>query len=170
MKKKSFFLINAILISFLLLIINFKIIYAQETKSIADSIFVNNEKIDITNGCNLVLKYNDVIRLAGRSNKGAEKVVLSFADKEYSTISDYNKEWMILISIPNIENGKYKIKNSDTVICEIELNTEQDKQQSDSTNNSQSNTNKNLLFYILIPILLLPLIVYIFLVIFKKNR
>jgi len=166
MKKKSFFLINAILISFLLLIINFKIIYAQETKSVADSIFVNNEKIDITNGCNLVLKYNDVIRLAGRSNKGAEKVVLSFADKEYSTISDYNREWMILISIPNIENGKYKIMNSDTVICEVELNTEQDKQESDSQNSS----NKKLAFYILIPTLLLPLIIYIFLVIFKKNR
>ena len=166
MIKKSFFLVSVIIISFLLLIINLKITSAQETKSIVDSILVNNEKIDITDGCNLVLNYNDVIRLAGRTNKSTERVVLSFADNEYSTISDYNKEWMILISIPNIENGKYKIKNSDTVICEVELNTEQDKQESDSQNSS----NKKLAFYILIPTLLLPLIIYIFLVIFKKNR
>mgnify|MGYP001201318977 CR=1 FL=1 len=166
MIKKSFFLINAFIISLLLLTTNLRVTNAQETKSIVDSILINNEKIDITDGCNLVLKYNDVIRLAGRSNKGAEKVVLSFADKEYSTISDYNREWMILISIPNIENGKYKIMNNDTVICEVELNTEQDKQESDSQNSS----NKKLAIYILIPIFLLPLIIYIFLVISKKNR
>ena len=131
-------------------------IYAQQKEFIVDSILINNEEIDIKDGCNLNLKYNDVIRITGK-NIPKSKVTLLFADQEYTTQTDEDGNWMILISIPYIEKGEYQIKNKNTSICNIiigEMNG------NDDINNVQIS---NYIMFILLPFLIITFLSFILL-------
>lgn len=131
-------------------------IYAQQKEFTVDSILINNEEIDIKDGCNLNLKYNDVIRITGK-NIPKSKVTLLFADQEYTTQTDEDGNWMILISIPYIEKGEYQIKNKNTSICNIiigEMNG------NDDINNVQIS---NYIMFILLPFLIITFLSFILL-------
>jgi hypothetical protein len=140
-------------------------INAQETKFTVDSILINNEEINIKDGCNLELKYNDVIRIAGR-NTPKSKTTLLFANQEYTTIVDDNDNWIILISVPDIDGGRYKITNNNNTICEVTLKDNDKKQQIE--NNQQNNKNSNTIFILLSSIFILSLVVYI--TVLKKSK
>lgn len=136
-------------------------VYAQGKEFTVDSILINNEEINIEDGCNLKLKYNDVIRIAGR-NTPNEKVVLLFADQEYATQTNNDGNWMILISIPYIDDGEYQVKNKNTNICNITVG---------EANNEDDNTDNiqipNYLILILLPCLIVTSLSFI---LFKKNK
>jgi len=131
-------------------------VYAQQKEFTIDSILINNEEVDIKDGCNLNLKYNDVIRITGK-NIPKSKVTLLFADQEYTTQTDEDGNWMILISIPYIEKGEYQIKNKNTSICNIiigEMNG------NDDINNVQIS---NYIMFILLPFLIITFLSFILL-------
>ena len=92
------------------------------------------------------MKYNDVIRIAGR-NTPNEKVILLFADQEYATQTDKDGNWMILISIPYIEDGRYKITNNNSTVCEITLDEGEKKQLMENSQQSKKNRNTILKYY-----------------------
>ncbi len=153
-KYKYLYLFTAVLLCFSF----FKLsnIYAQQKEFIVDSILINNEEIDIKDGCNLNLKYNDVIRITGKNIPESE-VTLLFADQEYTTQTDEDGNWMILISIPYIEKGEYQIKNKNTSICNIiigEMNG------NDDINNVQIS---NYIMFILLPFLIITFLSFILL-------
>ncbi len=168
-KYKYLYLFTSI---FLCLFSFFKLsnIYAQQKEFTVDSILINNEEIDIKNGCNLNLKYNDVIRITGKNIPKSE-VTLLFADQEYTTQTDENSNWMILISIPYIEKGEYKItgspneKDSEETLCIVNLESEI--KQTDTTNN-----NKNILIYIALAVFILVILAWLpmFLISRKKRN
>ena len=168
-KYKYLYLFTSI---FLCLFSFFKLsnIYAQQKEFTVDSILINNEEIDIKNGCNLNLKYNDVIRITGKNIPKSE-VTLLFADQEYTTQTDENGNWMILISIPYIEKGEYKItgspneKDSEETLCIVNLESEI--KQTDTTNN-----NKNILIYIALAVFILVILAWLpmFLISRKKRN
>ena len=73
---------------------------------------------------------------------------------------------MILISIPYIEDGRYKLTNNNSTLCEIRLNDEGERQQVE--NNQQSEKNNNTIFILLSSIFVLSLLVYI--TVLKRNK
>jgi len=145
-------------------------VYAQQKEFTIDSILINNEEVDIKDGCNLNLKYNDVIRITGKNTPKSE-VTLSFANQEYTTQTDENGNWMILISIPYIEGGEYKItgslnkEDSKETLCIVNLESEI--KQTDTTNN-----NKNILIYIALAVFILVILAWLpmFLISRKKRN
>jgi len=141
-------------------------VYAQGKEFTVDSILINNEEINIEDGCNLKLKYNDVIRIVGR-NTPNEKVILLFADQEYVTQTDNDGNWMILISIPYVEDGRYKITNDNSTVCEITLDEGEKKQLVE--NSQQSKKNRNTILILLSSILVLSVLVYVTVLKRKKK-
>ncbi len=141
-------------------------VYAQGKEFTVDSILINNKEINIKDGCNLKLKYNDVIRIAGR-NTPNEKVILLFADQEYATQTDNDGNWMILISIPYVEDGRYKITNDNSTVCEITLDEGEKKQLVE--NSQQSKKNRNTILILLSSILVLSVLVYVTVLKRKKK-
>jgi len=165
--KKNILIYTFIIISFCTTFFfkSFNTLNAQEKDFTVDSILINNEEINITDGCNLKLKYNDVIRITGRNTPKSE-VTLLFANQEYTAKTDDNGYWMILISIPYIEDGRYKLTNNNSTLCEIRLNDEGERQQVE--NNQQSEKNNNTIFILLSSIFVLSLLVYI--TVLKRNK
>lgn len=165
--KKNILIYTFIIIFFCITFFfkSFDTLNAQEKGFTVDSILINNEEINIKDGCNLKLKYNDVIRITGRNTPKSE-VTLLFANKEYTAKTDDNGYWMILISIPYIEDGRYKLTNDNSTVCEIRLNEEEERQLVE--NNQQSEKNNNTIFILLSSILVLSLLVYI--TVLKRNK
>ncbi len=165
--KKNILIYTFIIISFCTTFFfkSFNTLNAQEKDFTVDSIFINNEEINIKDECDLKLKYNDVIRITGRNTPKSE-VTLLFANQEYTAKTDDNGYWMILISIPYIEDGRYKLTNNNSTLCEIRLNDEGERQQVE--NNQQSEKNNNTIFILLSSIFVLSLLVYI--TVLKRNK
>ena len=140
-------------------------VYAQRKEFTVDSILINNEEINIKDGCNLKLKYNDVIRIAGRNTPKSE-VTLLFANQEYTTKTDDNGYWMVLISVPYIEDGKYEIvqKENNKIYCNVTLKS------SENEMNEETDIKENtpIYIYVISAILFLSIGLYIFL--FKRKK
>ena len=166
-KYKYLYLFTAVLLCFSF----FKLsnIYAQQKEFIVDSILINNEEIDIKNGCNLELKYNDVLRITGKDIPESE-VTLLFADQEYTTVSDENGNWMILISIPYIEGGEYKLSKNTEKICRINLNIEEEVLNQSINRQENNSNNTSFIIYLLLVILVLAFFLYFYLHILKKKK
>ena len=130
---------------------------------------INNEEININDGCNLNLKYNDVIRLAGRTNPNSE-VAVFFADQEYTAKSDNNGNWVILISVPYIKNGEYKLLNKadNVLICRIQLNIKSDV--SSQNNNDSQDTKNNTLIYTITSIIVFSVVIYLYSKNIKRKK
>lgn len=168
--KKNILIYTFIIISFCITFFfkSFDTLNAQEKDFTVDSIFINNEEINIKDGCNLILKYNDVIRIAGRNTPKSE-VTLLFANQEYTAKTDDNGYWMILISVPYIEDGKYGItqKANSEIYCNVTLKSTK------SEMNEETDKKKNtpIYIYVISSILFLSIGLYIFLSKKKqKNR
>ncbi len=142
---------------------------AQLSKEvIIDAIFLNNEQVILENEeCKLDLKYNDVIKLVGRTAKNTT-VSVTFAEEKYTGISDGMGNWMIIFSIPYIEDGKYEIiqESYDESYCKIELNNPE----IDNTEGKEEKDNKSIYLIVILSILFLSFGSYIFLSKKKKHR
>lgn len=141
---------------------------AQLSKEVMiDAIFLNNEQVILDNkDCKLELKYNDVIKLVGRASKKTT-VSISFAGEKYSGVSDDMGNWMILFSIPYIEDGKYEIFQDgyDDSYCEITL---RNPVIDDAKGNKRKSNNS--IYIVVLSILSLSFGSYIFLANKKKHR
>lgn len=146
---------------------SFDTLNAQEKDFTVDSILINNEEINIKDGCDLKLKYNDVIRIAGRNTPKSE-VTLLFANQKYTTKTDDNGYWMILISVPYIEDGKYEIvqKENNKIYCNVTLKSPEN-EMSEETDTKE---NTPIYIYVISAILFLSIGLYIFLSKKKKQR
>ena len=166
-KKKNIYILTSILLCLFSFFMLFNV-YAQRKEFTVDSILINNEEINIEDGCNLKLKYNDVIRIAGRNTPKSE-VTLLFANQEYTTKTDDNGYWMILISVPYIEDGKYEIvqKENNKIYCNVTLKSPENEMNEETDNKK----NAPIYIYVISAILFLSIGLYIFLSKKKqKNR
>jgi len=163
-KKKNIYILTSILLCLFSFFMLFNV-YAQRKEFTVDSILINNEEINIKDGCNLKLKYNDVIRITGKNTPKSE-VTLLFANQEYTTKTDDNGYWMILISVPYIEDGKYEIvqKENNEIYCNVTLKSPE------NVMNEETDTKKNtpIYIYVIFAILFLSIGLYIFL--FKRKK
>ncbi len=169
--SKNIFLYNTFITISLGLIFSLNLLHvnAQPKDFTVDSILINNEEININDGCNLNLKYNDVIRLAGRTNPNSE-VAVFFADQEYTAKSDNNGNWVILISVPYIKNGEYKLLNKadNVLICRIQLNIKSDV--SSQNNNDSQDTKNNTLIYTITSIIVFSVVIYLYSKNIKRKK
>jgi len=165
--KKNILIYTFIIISFCATFFfkSFDTLNAQEKDFTVDSIFINNEEINIKDGCDLKLKYNDVIRIAGRNTPKSE-VTLLFANQEYTAKTDDNGYWMILISVPYIEDGKYGItqKANSEIYCNVTLKSTKSEMNEETYNKG----NSPIYIYVISAILFLSIGLYIFL--FKRKK
>lgn len=142
---------------------------AQSSKEIMiDSIYLNNELLLFDNDqCNLDLKYNDVIKLVGRATKGTN-VSITFANDKYTSVTDEMGNWMILFSIPYIEDGKYQIiqESYEDSYCEISLNNKV----VDETEKDEVKPFKSIYIISLISIVSISFGLYLFLSKKKKHK
>lgn len=157
-----------IFLFFLIIFVSpFKASAQSSTEVIIDSIYLNNEQVILEDEeCKLDLKYNDVIKLVGRAPKNTP-VSISFAQEKYSGVSDEMGNWMILFSIPYIEDGKYEIIQDgyEDSYCKItlkNLNTEMIEQ-------NEGKINKSIYIVVLLSIVSLTFGSYIFLSKKKKH-
>jgi len=165
-KNKCLYIFTSILLC-LFLFFKLSNVYAQGKEFTVDSILINNEEINIKDGCDLKLKYNDVIRITGRNTPKSE-VTLLFADQEYTTQTDDNGYWMILISVPYIEDGKYKIvqeANNETY-CNVTLKAPK----SEMSEETDKKKNSSIYIYVISAVLFLSIGLYIFLLKRKKQK
>lgn len=143
-------------------------IKAQSSKEVMiDAIYLNNKQVILDNkDCKLELKYNDVIKLVGRAGKNTNVSIL-FAGEKYSGVSDDMGNWMILFSIPYIEDGKYEIIQDgyDDSYCEITL---RNPVIDDAKGNKRKSNNS--IYIVVLSILSLSFGSYIFLANKKKHR
>ncbi len=165
-KKKNIYILTSILLCLFSFFMLFNV-YAQRKEFTVDSILINNEEINIEDGCNLKLKYNDVIRIAGRNTPKSE-VTLLFANQEYTTKTDDNGYWMILISVPYIEDGKYEIvqKADNKIYCNVTLKSPENEMNEETDNKK----NAPIYIYVISAILFLSIGLYIFLFRRKKQK
>lgn len=169
MKQLKPLSISIFLFCFLIFFISPFKIGAQSSKEvIIDMLFLNNKQVVLDNKeCNLELKYNDVIKLVGRASKNTT-VSLTFADEKYTGISDEMGNWMILFSIPYVEDGEYEItqEDSDESYCEITLNNSN----TDKIEEGEEKDNRLVYIVILLSVILLSLGSYLFLSKKKKYK
>jgi hypothetical protein len=167
MRKNKYLYIFTFILLCLFSFFKLSNVYAQGKEFTVDSILINNEEINIKDGCDLKLKYNDVIRITGRNTPKSE-VTLLFADQEYTTQTDDNGYWMILISVPYIEDGKYEIvqKENNKIYCNVTLKS------SENEMNEETDIKENtpIYIYVISAILFLSIGLYIFLFKRKKQR
>lgn len=154
-----------ILLFFLICFVSPFKINAQSSKEVTiDAISLNNEQVIFDNKkCRLDLKYNDVIKLVGRAPINTS-VSISFANDEYKSVSDEMGNWMILFSIPYIEDGKYEIvqEGSEDSYCEINLDN------TNKTEGEEERDNKSV--YIITLLLVLSLFISSYVYLSKKKK
>jgi hypothetical protein len=162
-----------ILFSFLIFFIFPLKTNAQSSEEvIIDAIFINNEQVVLDNKkCNLELKYDDVVKLAGRAPKDTT-VSITFANEKYTGISDEMGNWMILFSIPNIDDGEYGIvqEGSDESYCEVTLSSTNTDKIEEVQEEEKENDNKVVYIVVLLVVLFLLLGSFIFLSKRKKDK
>ena len=162
-----YFLIS--ILSLVFFISPFKIIAQSNKEVIIDAIFLNNEQVILDNKeCKLELKYNDVIKLVGRAPKNTS-VSITFAGEKYTGISDEMGNWMILFSIPYIDDGKYEIiqDGSYESYCEVTL-INVDTNSAEVENEDES--DNSLIYVVILCVVVLSLGSYIFLSKKKKDK
>ena len=93
--KKNILIYTFIIISFCITFFfkSFDTLNAQEKDFTVDSIFINNEEINIKDGCNLILKYNDVIN-SGKKILPKSEVTYYLQNQKYYSQTDDNGYWI----------------------------------------------------------------------------
>lgn len=158
-----------ILISFIFLFGFINNIYSVTLNDFNYNITINNETVSISEGCNLTLKPNDIVKISGVTEPN-KLITVSLFNENYEVTSDVTGNWMFLYSIPYVEDGEYEIRGKqelnedDYLLCRITLN--------ESTNNSENQTDKSssLIPYLFIILIGIAVLVYIFLIIRKKSK
>ncbi len=133
------------------------------------SVYVNNEVKVSNNDCNLDLKSNDVLKIAGKYEPNKTIQITAF-NQIYSEQTDEYGDWLFLFSVPYIDDGVYEIKGgveqdkNNILLCNVTLN------QLNVTDNGEED-NKSFLPYlfIIVPVVI-AISAYLFLIIKKKKR
>lgn len=144
-------------------------IYSISSGEFNYNITVNNKTVSVSDGCELPLKPNDVVKISGVSQPN-KVITISLFNESYEVNTNESGNWILLYSIPYVEDGEYEIRGkqdlneNDYLLCRIILN--------ESTNNSENQTDKSSSFipYLFIIPIGIAVLVYIFLIIRKKSK
>ena len=116
-------LLTVVVFSFLIV----PVLAIEDFKNI--NIYINNQVVTDIKECNINLKPNDVLKVVGK-NSPNRVIEISIFNEIYKRQTDENGDWLLLLSVPYIDNGSYTLdvkldSSSDNVnICEINITEE----------------------------------------------
>ncbi len=144
-------------------------IKALDNQNFIYSIFVNNERINTENDCDLELVANDVVKVTGMA-KPDDEVTIDFAQDQYSGEANEQGAWVILFSVPYLEDGDYNIKTNypdkdgESILCSVKINSPNIDE--DTSNKSFNST----LLYIFLGIIITSVIISVSFIFKRKKK